>query len=231
MRDFRAFTMTHALVLIVCLACAALVLRVGLRLRDTPQQRGFERALGIGGVIIWITANAYGFLPAVFAWSGALPIQVCDLCALVAPIVLLQAIPPAWQRSMLYFWGIGLCTQAFLTPTLNEGPNDPRFWWFWLGHYVILIYALYDVIVRGWRPAWRHWGIAVVLSAAYIVVVLPLDVAFEWNYGFIGRETKAATMIEVLGPWPARVGVIYALGVLAFTCLMAPWAAARRLRH
>jgi hypothetical integral membrane protein (TIGR02206 family) len=222
-RQFHAFSLTHAFALAAFLILCTAILAIGMRMRGDARQARFERALGSIGLIIWTVANVYVLLPGVFGWDWALPLHVCDLCALIAPVVVMQARPAAWQRSMLYFWGIGLCTQAFITPTLREGPADPQFWCFWSAHFVILIFALYDIIVRRWRPTWRHWTWAVALSIGYLALILPIDIIFDWNYGFIGRETKADTMIEALGPWPARVIVIFCLSVLAYTGLMLPW--------
>ena len=223
-RGFHMFSATHALMVLAFILIASGVISTGLRYRDTLHQRRFERALGIAGMIIWIMANAYGFLPGVFAWEQSLPIHVCDLAALAGPVVLLQPNPAPWLRAWLYFAGLGLCTHAFITPILAEGPGDPRFWGFWSGHFVILIAALYDLIVRRWRPTWREWRIAIMLSAAYLAAILPLDLVFDWNYAYVGRERAAGTLIEVLGPWPLRIVIIAALSLIAYTALMLPWA-------
>jgi hypothetical integral membrane protein (TIGR02206 family) len=212
------------MVIIAFIVLTSILLGVGIRWRGTARERKLDVALGTFGVIVWLLANGYGFLPGQFEWRNALPLHVCDLCALAGPISLMLAQPPAWLRSMVYFWGFGLCTQAFLTPTLLEGPADPKFWFFWAGHFFILMSALHELIVRRWRPTWRHWRIAIMLNTAYLAVVLPLDIAFGWNYGFVGREIKAGTMIEILGPWPWRVAVIYALTALAHAAMVLPWA-------
>jgi len=226
-RAFHMFTPTHGLVVIAFIGVAAIVLAIGVHLRGTPRQRGYERLLGCLGVIIWIAANGYGFLPGVFEWSGSLPIHVCDLAALAGPIVLLQPHPQPWLRAWLYFAGIGLCTQAFITPTLEEGPGDPQFWFFWSGHFVILICALYDVLVRRWRPTWREWRIAIALSLVYLFIILPINLWQGWNYAFVGRETPDGTLIEILGPWPWRVAVIVGLVIVMYALLMVPWTVAR----
>jgi hypothetical integral membrane protein (TIGR02206 family) len=223
LRTFHALSTAHALVVIVFIIVAALVLGAGLQRRGTPRQRPFERVLGITGLIIWILANGYGFLPGVFRWDASLPVHVCDIAALLGPLVMLCQMPPPWMRSLLYFAGIGLCTQAFITPTLHEGPADPQFWCFWSGHYCILIPALYELLVRRWRPTWRHWGIAIGLSLGYLAVMFPLDAMFHWNYGFLGQARQPGTMIEVLGSWPRRVPIIVGLVVLAYTLMMLPW--------
>ena len=227
LRTFHALGLAHALVAITFILCASIVLSIGSRLRrrdpSTAAETAFAHRLGVVGLLVWILANGYGFLPGVFEWRLALPIHVCDIAALLGPLVMLRASPPPWMRGLLYFAGIGLCTQAFITPTLHEGPADPQFWCFWSGHFFILIPALYELIVRRWRPTWRHWRIACGLSLGYVAVMLPLNLASGWNYGFVGPETKPGTIIEVLGPWPWRVGVMVLLTAIAYTCMMLPW--------
>lgn len=207
----------------VILAAIVLAIGVHLRRRDPTRLRRCERALGIAGLVIWLFIQTYGFLPGVFAWHASLPLHVCDIASLLGPLVMLNASPKPWMRSLLYFAGIGLCTQAFITPVLNEGPADPQFWCFWSGHFIILIPALYDLVVRRWRPKWRDWLIACVLSLGYAAVIFSLDIASGWNYGFLGQAREPGTMIEVLGRWPWRVAIIIGLTALAYTLMMLPW--------
>ena len=228
LRDFRPFTLVHALVLAACAVCTVAILRIGLSRHGTPRGRSFERALGVAGLAIWFLANGYGFVPAAFSWDTSLPLHVCDLCALAGPIVLLVESPPPWLRAWLYFAGIGLCTQAFITPTLRDGPIDPMFWAFWSAHFVILIFALYDLIVRRWRPTWRDWRIAIALCLGYLAIIFPIDAAFDLNYGFLGNRPGNDTLLGFLGPWPWRVGIMLALTIIGFTVLMLPWWHGRR---
>ena len=228
LREFHMFTPAHGVMIGALVLGAAILLRIGFKLCGTPAQRSFERIVGWIGIVLWIIANAYGYLPGVLDWRYALPIGVCDTVALVGPIVLVLASPPTWLRAWLYFVGLGLCTQAFITPTLQEGPADARFWLFWGVHFMILFCPLHELIVRRWRPTWRAWRLAVTLSVAYLCVVLPINLLGGWNYAFIGREMRAGTLIEVLGPWPGRVAIILALVIVMYTCMMLPWVSFNR---
>jgi len=230
---FRAFSAAHALVIVAFVVCSAIVLGVAERMlrldaAGSTREAAFARRLGAIGLIVWVIINGYGFLPHVFEWRLALPLHVCDIAALVGPLVLYLRRPRPWMRAVLYFAGIGLCTQAFITPTLREGPANPQFWCFWTGHFLILIAALYDLLIRRWRPTWRHWRIAMALSLGYLFVLFPLDFLFNWNYGYLGQAPQPGTMLEVLGPWPQRVPIIVALVALAYTLMMLPWVLAAR---
>jgi hypothetical integral membrane protein (TIGR02206 family) len=132
----------------------------------------------------------------------------------------------------MYFWGIGLCTQGFLTPDLQDGPAKVGFWGFWLAHYSIVGGAIYDVAARGYRPIWHDYRLALGAGAVYIALILPLDIALGVNYGYVGRSTPGqATLVDVLGPWPWRVAVMLGLAAMAFALLMLPWSIMRRRAH
>jgi len=58
---------------------------------------------------------------------------------------------------------------------------------------------------------------------------LPLDVAFGFNYGYLGKsKPNGTTMIDALGPWPGRVVVIVGLVALVMALMTLPWEVVRR---
>jgi uncharacterized membrane protein YwaF len=62
--------------------------------------------------------------------------------------------------------------------------------------------------------------------------VIPIDLALGANYGFLGPSKPAQpTLVEVLGPWPQRLAVIFAIVAGAMALLMLPWLAASSLRR
>jgi hypothetical integral membrane protein (TIGR02206 family) len=91
---------------------------------------------------------------------------------------------------------------------------------FFIGHGVVVIAAVYDLLARGYRPTWRDFGLACGWTTLWLAVVFPLNALFGWNYGYVG-QTLAGTVnpIHVLGPWPWRVGVL-AVGVIGLFAIM-----------
>ncbi len=81
-------------------------------------------------------ALVYWLQPAHYDITKSLPLHMCDIAGLLAPLLFLTHWRPI--RSMMYFWGIGLSTQAFITPTLLEGIGEQRYWLFWLNHLAIV---------------------------------------------------------------------------------------------
>lgn len=229
MHTFRLFSPTHAAV-VVCFA-AAVVALVALRrrLRDPSHAERLDRILALFAFVVCLVTNAWPLLPWHFRLDWSLPLHVCDLVTMCVPFAIASDRRPT--RAILYFWGLGLCTQGFITPDLTDGPAHFGFWNFWLAHATIVGGALYDVLARGYRPTWRDFRLTLLIDLAYVAVILPLDVLLGVNYGFVGPTAPAQpSIVDALGPWPLRVPVILALGVAATALLMLPWEVVRRVR-
>lgn len=163
-----------------------------------------------------------------WAWPGnfhpesSLPLHVCDLVVWTIPFAFLWH--RRWAATQLYFWGVGLSIWAFFFPTETAGPADIRFWLYWLGHTQIVGSAIYLIAVLDYVPRWRDVLAASAGLLAYTAIVLPIDIVFRLDYGYVG---PASEVVAWLGPWPARVGILFALEVTAFVGL---WAAAAAYR-
>jgi uncharacterized membrane protein YwaF len=70
----------------------------------------------------------------------------------------------------------------------------------------------------------RDYGIACAGAAAYVAIILPLDLAFGWNYGFVGpSKPEVLTLVDALGPWPERLALIVLLVAGAMALALLPW--------
>src|SRR5271166_2013816 len=153
----------HALAVAVCalLIAAPTLLARALR-RDAEVV--LRRMLAAVAVCYWLAYNTW------WNWHGldlrtGLPLQICDVNGLVAPFALLTG--QRWARATLYFWTSALTLQAFVQPALTDGPASLVFWAFWTAHTIIAACAVYDIVVRGFRPGWNDLGRALVVSGAY----------------------------------------------------------------
>ena len=229
MQRFEPFSPTHGAVL-VCFAALTtwlVVLRRRWRERDTPRALGLDRLLAVLAFVVYLAVNTWPLLPGNFDWGWSLPIHVCDLATLCVPFALATRHRPV--RALLYFWGLGLSTQGFITPDLQDGPAKVGFWMFWLAHYSVVGGAVYDLAGRGYRPTWKDYRTSLVAGLVYVVLVLALDVRLGVNYGYVGPSKPGQpSIVDALGPWPWRVGVMIVLGAAVTALLMVPWEVARR---
>src|SRR5271170_5819106 len=203
---FAPYGGLHALTLFVCAVLIAETSLLGRALRRNGDKQIGERilrgALAALAVGYWLAYNIW------WNWHGidlrdGLPLQICDINGLIAPLALLTGW--RWARATLYFWTAALTLQAFIQPALTAGPASPIFWAFWIAHTIIAASAVYDIAVLGFRPSWRDLGRAVAASAVYVALVVPLDVWLGANYDFLGNPadpSEVPLFVAALGPWP-----------------------------
>lgn len=215
---FQPYSLMHALSAGACgLGVLALVL-MGRSLARTAKERQV-RAVWIAFVVLVQSSNVgFYLLPARFDPAVSFPLQLCDIAGWLAAVALVLRV--RWLRTCLFYFGFGLCTQAFLTPTLTEGPGLAKFWLFWLTHAQIVGSALYDLVVLGYRPSWRDYLVNSVVLLCYGAVVIPLDACCGWNYGYAGAtEPHSPTLVQALGPWPLRLIWMWLIAQTMFAVL------------
>lgn len=222
--SFAPFSPTHAAALgaFLILTISACILASK---QAEPKLRRLERTLGWTFLAIAILYLAWWLLPRNFDLQRSLPLHICDVLSFVAPFALL------FQRraitTIIVFWGLGFCTQAFVKPLMGPGPVHPekwpQFWGFWLTHASIVFTAIYQIWVRGYRPTWKDFWFASWVAYLYVGSAFVLDAFFDLNYVYVGRGTLSGeTFADDLGPWPLRVVWIALVGqaILAFVLLL-----------
>ena len=219
METFAPFTLTHAATVAVCAGITAALCIAG---RD-PRREPEVRRLWVCGIVLLQIVNIIYFASKTpLDLSVALPLHVCDLMGWVA----------AWSlstnrrvvRASLVFIGLVLCSNAFATPILSEGPATFRFWLFFGSHLQIIGSGIYEMVVRGYRPTARDAANVFAVLVAYAAVMVPLNLATGWNYGYVGQgKPGTPTIVDVLGNWPGRLLVMAVIVVgtfAAFTLLV-----------
>ena len=225
---FRPFTLTHALALATIAGLIALLVAAANRV-DRDRRVRIERTLGWANLLFWVVVHGWWMLPPRFDAATSLPLHMCHVAQLLAAIMLLAPRPAL--RAIVHFWAFALCTQALITPSLREPPTSLWFWAFWIEHGLLQAIAVYDLVVRRYRPTWRDYGVACVAALVYLAVVLPIDVALRTDYGFVGEPTpQNPSVLDLLGPWPQRLLPIVLLVAAAMAVLMVPWQIARSVR-
>jgi len=175
------------------------------------------RKLLAGGMIaVSLLYNIYYFSPPIFRVAESLPLQVCDLLGFVAALALSTRWRPA--RATLVLSAIPFISQAVLTPVGDQQALSLRTWLYWTFHGYIFACFMFELLVARFKPRVRDLGWLFVVDFGYVALIGMLDVRFGWNYGYIGHiKPAAATLVDLLGPWPARTFSMLALAMLLQT--------------
>ncbi|HUC48469.1 MAG TPA: TIGR02206 family membrane protein [Xanthobacteraceae bacterium] len=223
---FAPYGWLHAVTVGICLLVMAGLVLVGRALAKTSETR-LRRMLGLFGLVYWLSYNAWWNWHGI-DFTGGLPLQICDINGVIAPLVLLTQ--HRWLRATLYYWAFALSTQAFIQPALQVGPANPIFYWFWGQHTIILAYASYDLAVLHFRPQWRDLVRCYAVGAIYLAVVVPLNAMLGADYGYLGNlpPQDIPPFVAALGPWPARAVILVLLCIAACAIVQLPWQIAGR---
>jgi len=201
---FRPFTTFHFVVVAVCALLIAAACVCGRHYKGTSAETRFRIAWCISIALFQLFAGYWRLGPGTGAPDGDLPLHLCRVAPWVAVAALLTMRRPL--RAILYFWGLGLCFQGFVTPLRLNGAGSMDFWLFWIGHLQIVGSAVYDLVVHGFRPAWHDFRTALIASWAYALVVIPINLTIGSDYGYLGRAPAYRTrnIIDRFPPWPWR---------------------------
>ncbi|MCS7032531.1 MAG: TIGR02206 family membrane protein [Phycisphaerae bacterium] len=227
MQEFHPFSLMHAMVL-AAIAGIAVILCLVRRVEGVVQRR-LDRGFAVVLLLVAIFCHGSRLLTEPFDGVRSLPLHLCHLSSWLAPVAIATSWWPA--RTLLYFWGLILGSQALITPVLEEGPAQLEFWRFWVGHGAIAAASVYDLAARGFRPGLRAASFAIVASLVYVAAVLPINLYSGANYGFVGPSLPARpSILDWLGPWPLRLLWVGLLATVVIVLAAAPWAAAEK-RH
>ena len=86
--------------------------------------------------------------------------------------------------------------------------------------------AVYDIVVRGFRPGWGDFSRAVAASFVYAALVVPANAWLDADYGYLGDPSPGISIppfLLALGPWPQRAVILAALVPLGFIVVLLPW--------
>lgn len=226
------FTTTHHMLSLATFSAVVVLMVIAGRSNDKLTRKVFA-VIGFG---IWLLSAVFYTLPANLEPDKSLPIQACDLLVLLAPLTL--ALPSRLMYSIVYFGGLALTTQGFISPTNDiGGPDNIKFWIFWLLHGFIVATAIYIVAVNRFRPNVKDLRNAVIFWLCYAVAMIALNYGTYaaglnegkgWYYGYLGPtlpDVVQGSILQHLGPWPIRPLVMMLFGLTVFVLLWLPWLA------
>ena len=221
--EFHPYSASHLVVIVVSVVTPFLL----AALVRWTKSRAVERGI-IALLTLLLVANYVSYLIFVryrdgsMTWQQMLPLQLCDWGMVVVIVAIWRKTQPWFE--VAYFWGLGGTVQAVLTPNLQFGFPDPRFFSFFISHSGIIIGVVFLMLVHKLRP--YPVSILRVLgwSEIYFVVTVIADYCTGFNYGFLLHKPEAFSILSFLSDSrPVYLLQMQVLALAFFLVLYAPF--------
>lgn len=220
---FSAYGTSHQVVLVLLIVGAVALAWVGRAYRDSATAERVGKVLAVVTLMFTVPLQVYLFTPGSFEIGRTLPLQLCDLAWIVSAYGLWTH--RDWAVALTYYWGLTLTTQAIITPDLTANFPDIGFFLYWGMHLLIVWGAIYLTWGLGLTPDWRGYRTAIVVTAAWAVTVFAFNLVADTNYGYLNAKPAAASILDLLGPWPWYVLAEIAIVTVVWALVTWPWVA------
>lgn len=161
-------------------------------------------------------------------WQENLPLAICRINEMLCMAMLVLRSYRAFE--VAYFWSMAASVTAMVTPDLAQGFPGLLFVLFFLGHGLVVIAVIYAIFAWGFEPRPRSLAIALAVTAGYALLMVPVNLLLDANYLFLRHKPEAATVVDLLGPWPWYLLGLSALTVVLCALCYLPFAIVRRQR-
>ncbi|WKB35994.1 TIGR02206 family membrane protein [Terrilactibacillus sp. S3-3] len=167
---FRPFSTDHLITMAIILVLCILLFVFRKKLKEKGKRKLFRFTLAF----IILAANVWYHLWLVSenAWSAkkALPLQLSDLAAFLAVVMLLTKSYRIFQ--FMYFAGLGSAIQVIVTPDLYHF-SFPHFLYFqsFVSHGGVVLACLFMIVAFNYRPTIRSMWVTILIINIYAVCV------------------------------------------------------------
>lgn len=150
-----------------------------------------------------------------------LPLGLCNLTALIAPIQLLAPVP------LLAAWGVcvggpgGII--SILSPDLTDRHDRATHIKFWIVHCGLVLGSL--LLAFGTAPLDGSRQLLQLFGALAVLIPLAMLVnrALDANYLFLGRKPLTASPLDGFGRWPVYLVPMFAVAILTIAAAFGLW--------
>jgi hypothetical integral membrane protein (TIGR02206 family) len=189
----------------------------------------FSRALAVLMLAAYVTENVAIVVRGTWALERSLPLHLTDVVTIIAALALWSPRPLLFE--LAYFWGLTASLQAVLTPDLDSAFPSLFFFTYFATHCGAVVAALFLAWGCGLVPRSGAVGRVFVATATFAVVAGLGDLLTGGNYMFLREKPEAASLLDLMGPWPWYILTGALLAVAMFAALDLPFRGRRQARE
>jgi hypothetical integral membrane protein (TIGR02206 family) len=207
-------------------ASAATLSAWAARAHPGPWIVPFSRALAVLMLSAYLAENIAIVVRGTWSLERSLPLQLTDAVTIISALALWRPRPLLFE--LAYFWGLTASLQAVLTPDLDDAFPSLFFFTYFTTHGGAVVAAVFLAAGRGLVPRQGAVIRVFLATAAFAAVTGLTDLLTGGNYMFLREKPEAASLLDLMGPWPWYIlsGALLALAL--FAALDAPFRGRRR---
>ncbi len=224
---FQTFSLQHLMALVVFILVTILMVIIGKRV-DGKMKMWIGYSIASSSFALLIIDSGMRLMTHTFEVLKDLPLFLCDLVALILPIIILR-MDRKWL-GILYFWVLGGTMQALITPELDRGFPTFEFFRYFIQHGGIVTAVIYCTIVFRIHINWRDLWNAVLYLQVYLVGIHIVNMILQSNYSYTMAKPGSDTILNFLGDWPWYILSAELLMILVFILLLTPFLLGARNR-
>ncbi len=222
---FRAWSMEHLSPVIIAIVIGGVAITWNKK-KPRAYQKKSLLILSIVPAIALIIYTLMKIVTGAFTIENDLPIHLCRLLALAAPIV--YFVDNKFWTGIFYFWITVGTFNAVITPDVKFGFPHWEYLVYFIMHVGLVVLPFYYIFVMNHRITRSDLWNAFWMSNAFLVLTLALNYLIDSNYMFTRHKPEVATLLDVLGPWPWYLLSVQFIGLILFHLVYLPFAITKK---
>lgn len=225
--SFTSYSSSHLGAVVVFIVCLLGIVKLVPRL-DDHQNLLLTRSASVFlslTVLIWTAVHiAFGRFDA----AVNLPVSICNLLALFAPLLFWQ--PNRRRFEVIYFFVLSGTLQAIITPDPDGGFPSYGFFKYWLVHCGLVVVVVHHLLAFKLYPHAKGILRTFIWMNIYILCLIPINIGLEANYFYMMNKPVNPSLLDFFGPWPIYILVTECLAMIFFAIAYLPIFLTRKQR-
>ncbi len=220
--EFEFFGFAHIAAMGVIIAVPIVLTLVVKRVDSTKTTQaicyGFAGVIAVNEVLNWshriATVGVHEFV------REYMPLHVCGITVFAVVVTLIFRRQTAYE--IAYFWGLVGATNAVVTPQLEFGYPQYRFFQYFIAHGGIVAAALFATWGLDMRPTGRSVLRVFVLLNVLAIVLVGVNLMLGSNYMFLCQPPDTQSPFFFF-PWPWYLLFLDGVALVLFYVLFIPF--------
>ena len=218
---FESYTLQHYLPIVFYGVAAFFIIRYAKKKLSSNQQYNLAFYISLLSpffIVAWIIHLLY---IGQFSVQDDLPLFLCNILAFVYPAIIYKKSRTAF--GVFYFMVLAGTAQAIITPDLDYGFPNLMYMRYWTIHCVPILLVFYSLHVFKIKINFKDFVNAIIWMNIYLVGIFLVNVILNSNYAYTMRKPDAASLVDLLGPWPWYIISGELIALVLFTLLYIPY--------